>query len=39
MKDPNMAKTMENMPEDLGIGNSGSVTATATAFHAATEGY
>jgi hypothetical protein len=30
--------TMEKIPELEGMGNLGSVTATATAFHAKTEG-
>jgi hypothetical protein len=38
MTDPTMANTMENIPDDLGTGNVGSVAATATAFHAETEG-
>jgi hypothetical protein len=36
---PKQAKTIAKIPDDLGIGNVGSVTATAVAFQAATEGY
>jgi hypothetical protein len=39
MKHPNMENMIANMPDVLGIGKWGSVTATAVAFHAATEGY
>jgi hypothetical protein len=38
MAHPNMEKMIANIPELLGIGKLGSVTATAVAFHAATEG-
>jgi hypothetical protein len=38
MKHPNMEKMIAKMPEDFGMGKVGSVTATAVAFQAATEG-